>query len=61
MTKLQNSKKRPDKDRIYVAGEKEYFQEKEIRKNGIPINSGLQKNLLTMINELNLEGYNNLF
>ena len=61
MTQLQNSKKRPDKERIWVAGEKEYFKEKEIRKNGIPINSGLQKNLITMINELNLEGYNNLF
>lgn len=61
MTQLQNSKKRPDRERIWVAGEKEYYEEMEIRKNGIPINSGLQKNLITMINELNLVEYNNLF
>jgi len=61
MTLLQNSKKRPDKDRIWIAGEKEYFIEKKIRENGIPINPGLQKNLIIMINELNLSKYNNLF
>lgn len=61
MTRLQNSRKRPDKDRIWIAGEKEYYKEVEIRQNGIPINPGLQKNLLTMINELNLANYNNLF
>ena len=61
MTQLQNSKKRPDKERIWVAGEREYYKEIEIRKNGIPINSGLQKNIITMINELNLVEYNNLF
>ena len=61
MTLLQNSKKRPDKDRIWIAGEKEYFIEKKIRENGIPINPGLQKNLIIMINELNLSRYNNLF
>ena len=61
MTQLQNSKKRPNKERIWVAGEKEYCKEMEIRKNGIPINPGLQKNLITMITELNLVEYNNIF
>ncbi len=61
MTQLQNSKKLPNKEHIWVAGEKEYYKEIKIRKNGIPINSGLQKNLITMINELNLVEYNNLF
>ena len=61
ITQLQSSKKRPDKNRIWVAGEKEYYNELEIKKNGIPINTGLQKNLVTMIKELNLDNYNNLF
>ncbi|MDP8200504.1 MAG: Ldh family oxidoreductase [Candidatus Tenebribacter burtonii] len=61
MTQLQNSKKRLYKERIWVAGEKEYFKEMEIKKIGIPINKSLQKNLITMINELNLEDYYNLF
>lgn len=61
MELLQNSKKRPGKKCIWIAGEKEYYKELEIRKNGIPINPGLQKNIVTMINELNLDNNNNLF
>ncbi len=61
MSQLQNSKKRPDKDRIWVAGEKEYYTEMEIREKGIAVNPSLQKNLVTMVNELNLDNYNNLF
>ena len=61
MVQLQNSKKRPDKDRIWIAGEKEHYTEMEIREKGIVVNPGLQKNLVTMINELNLDNYNNLF
>ncbi|MBT3756245.1 MAG: Ldh family oxidoreductase [Candidatus Cloacimonetes bacterium] len=61
MVQLQNSKKRPDKDRIWIAGEKEHYTELEIREKGIAVNLGLQKNLITMINELNLDNYNNLF
>jgi len=60
MTQLQTSKKHPDKDRIWVAGEKEYSNEIEIRNNGIPVNEGLQKNLKIMIDELKLTGYDNL-
>ena len=61
MVQLQNSKKRPDKDRIWIAGEKEHYTELEIREKGIVVNPGLQKNLVTMINELNLDNYDNLF
>ncbi|MCF7857928.1 MAG: Ldh family oxidoreductase [Candidatus Cloacimonetes bacterium] len=61
MTQLQNSKKHPGNDRIWIAGEKEYYKELEIRKKGIPINNSLQKNLMIMINDLELDDYRNLF
>jgi len=54
MKQLQNSKKVPGKEKIYVAGEKEYYKEMEIRKNGIPINPALQKNIKIMIDDLKI-------
>ncbi|MBT6994499.1 MAG: Ldh family oxidoreductase [Candidatus Cloacimonetes bacterium] len=59
LQELQNSVKMPNKDRIFVAGEKEFEIEKEIRKNGIVVNENLQKNIDIMISELNLD--KNLF
>jgi L-2-hydroxycarboxylate dehydrogenase (NAD+) len=55
MQQIQNSPRRSDQDRIFVAGEKEYYKELEIRKSGIPINSELQKNLEIMIKELKID------
>jgi len=60
MSQLQTSRKHPARNRIWVAGEKEYYNEIEIRKNGIPVNEGLQKNLKIMIDQLKLKGYDNL-
>jgi L-2-hydroxycarboxylate dehydrogenase (NAD+) len=54
---LQNSKKMPGHDRIYVAGEKEYEMEKIRIKEGIPANPNLQKNFKIMQEELGLTGY----
>lgn len=54
LTRLQESPKRPDKDRIWVAGEKEFYLKKEINANGIPVNEGLQKNINIMIKELGI-------
>lgn len=54
LTRLQQSPKRPDKDRIWVAGEKEYYIEKDIRENGIEVNENLLKNIDTMIAELGI-------
>ena len=51
----QNSPKTPGQNEIYVAGEKEYLKEQEIRKKGIPINSELRKNLEIMIKDLNID------
>ena len=55
MRQMQDSPKRPDKDRIYVAGEKEYYIELDVRKNGIEVNDALEKNLKIMISELKLD------
>ena len=52
---LRSAKKAPGHDRIYTAGEKEYFMEIERRKTGIPINKSVQQDLTTMNSELNLD------
>ena len=55
LQELQDSTKMPNKDRIFVAGEKEFEIEKEIRKDGIVVNENLLKNINTMISELDLD------
>lgn len=42
---LQNSRLLPDKNRIYVAGEKEYENEKKVLVDGVPIIPNLQKDI----------------
>nr|MDO8100636.1 Ldh family oxidoreductase [Candidatus Njordarchaeota archaeon] len=54
---LRNSKKVPGEERIYTAGEKEYYKEIERRKTGIPINRSILNDLLTMKAELGLTQY----
>ena len=58
MRGLRNSKKAPGKERIYTAGEKEYYIELERRKTGIPINKSVQKDIKFMQKELGLDHYN---
>lgn len=55
MKQIQNSKVHPKKDKIYIAGEKEYLKEKEIREKGIIINDNLLENIKIMIKELDLD------
>jgi LDH2 family malate/lactate/ureidoglycolate dehydrogenase len=57
MRDLRNSKKVPGKDRIYTAGEKEYDNEIQRRKSGIPINKSLQNDIKIMQQELGLKKY----
>jgi LDH2 family malate/lactate/ureidoglycolate dehydrogenase len=52
---LKNSKKEPGKEKIFVAGEKEYLSEIKVRNNGIPINENLQKNIDIMTKKLGIE------
>lgn len=54
---LKTSKKVPGQSRIYTAGEKEFESEIKRMSEGIPINKNLQKNILTMRNELDLQKY----
>ncbi len=58
MRELRSSKKTPGKERIYTAGEKEYNSDVERRKNGIPLNKSLQKDIKIMQKELGLNKYN---
>ena len=55
MRELRSSKKAPGKEMIYTAGEKEHYNEVERRKNGIPINQSLQKDIKIMQKELGLD------
>jgi len=61
MRDLQNARKAPGQDRIYVAGEKEYEMETIRRARGIPINANLGLELKAMRDELGLEGYDACF
>ncbi|MDY7077208.1 MAG: Ldh family oxidoreductase [Chloroflexota bacterium] len=61
MRALQDARKAPGQERIYVAGEKEYEKEKLIRQQGIPINPNLRRELQIMRDELNISGYEAYF
>lgn len=54
---LRNSKKAPGQERIYTAGEKEFYSEKKLKETGIPLNKSLQNDLLVMQKELELSQY----
>ena len=58
---LQDARKAPGQDLIYVAGEKEYKAEKLIREQGVPINPNLRGELQFMRNELSIAGYETYF
>ena len=53
---LRASAKAPGCDRIYTAGEKE-FDVRCARKNGVPINDAVQKELVAVRDELGLKQY----
>ena len=58
---LQDARKAPGQERIYVAGEKEYEKERLVRERGIPVNPNLRRELQTMRDELNISGYEAYF
>ena len=57
MTQLKNADVEPGAEKIYIAGEKEYFNTIDVRKNGVPVNEELEKNLRIMQKELQIEDY----
>lgn len=54
---LRSSKKAPEAERIYTAGEKEYLAWLERKDKGAPINQNLQQQILTLKEELGLTQY----
>jgi len=54
---LRASKKIPGQERIYTAGEKEYLTWLQRKEEGIPVNSVLQKDLLQIQQEQQLNQF----
>lgn len=54
---LRNSEKAPGAERIYTAGEKEYLVWQKRKDSGVPINDAVQKELITVRDELGLTQY----
>jgi L-2-hydroxycarboxylate dehydrogenase (NAD+) len=61
MRELQNSRKAPGQDRIYVAGEKEHERQELVRERGVPVNRNLRRDLQTVRDELGIVGYEPYF
>jgi L-2-hydroxycarboxylate dehydrogenase (NAD+) len=61
MRALQDARKAPGQERIYVAGEKEHEKESQVREQGVPVNPNLRQELRTMRDELNISGYEAYF
>ena len=54
---LRNSEKAPGHDRIFTAGEKEYLIRQELKTTGLPINKGVQSELIAIRDEFGLKQY----
>ncbi|MDR1622349.1 MAG: Ldh family oxidoreductase [Synergistaceae bacterium] len=54
---LRASKKAPGAERIYTAGEKEYLVRLEREDTGVPVNDSVQKELISVRDELGLAQY----
>ncbi|GFI71010.1 hypothetical protein IMSAG250_00196 [Clostridiales bacterium] len=52
---VRNSKKAPDAERIYTAGEKEYEIWKERENSGVPITDAVQQEIIEIRNKLGLD------
>jgi LDH2 family malate/lactate/ureidoglycolate dehydrogenase len=61
MRTLQNARKAPGQERIYVAGEKEVEKEQVIPERGISVNPNLRQQLQSMRDELEIPGYEAYF
>ena len=61
LRELRASQKMPGQDRIFTAGEKEYFALIEREKNGVPINQTMLNEMKQICDEYDLEGFDYLF
>jgi len=58
LRELRASKKIPGADRIYTAGEKEYYNAQRVQAQGIEVSPGLQRDLKSLQQELGLSEFN---
>jgi LDH2 family malate/lactate/ureidoglycolate dehydrogenase len=61
MRNLQNAQRAAGQDQIYVAGEKEFDKEQQVREQGVPVNRALSQELQTMRDALGISGYESHF
>ncbi len=61
LRRLRQARRVDGEDRIFTAGEKEWLNEARIRKEGIPVNANLKRDLEHVRNELKLEGHDLTF
>ena len=61
MRALQDARKAPDQERIYVAGEKEHENQARVLQQGVPVNHNLRQELQAMRDELHIKGYEAYF
>jgi LDH2 family malate/lactate/ureidoglycolate dehydrogenase len=54
---LRDSKKMPGQERIYTAGEKEHIAYQERKAGGVPLDSEVIKDIITLQKEYGLDGY----
>ena len=54
LRELRNSKKVPDEDRIYTAGEKEYLVWQKRKDKGVPVGSEVQKEMIEIRDKFDL-------
>jgi len=58
---LRNSSKMPGADRIYTAGEKEYYHYLERSQTGVPLNKAMRNEIKVLSEMFNLHGYEHLY
>ena len=58
LRELRASKKIPGTERIYTAGEKEYYNAQRVRTQGLEVTPGLRRDLKALQQELGLTQYN---
>jgi len=57
LRELRDSKKMPGQNRIFTAGEKEYYIWLDRKDKGVPINESLQKDIKKLMEELGIKNY----
>jgi LDH2 family malate/lactate/ureidoglycolate dehydrogenase len=58
MRELRSSPRMPGQERIYSAGEKEYYNTQRVQAEGVEITPGVKKALQTLQKDINLTGHN---